>query len=182
KGFFEVPLLHEPGTYFLYNTGATYLLSAIVQKTSGVKLNDYLAPRLYAPLGIQAAAWTESPQGINTGGIGLSLRTEEAARFGELYLQKGVWQGRRLLPEAWVMEATAAPVSNGEAAGSDWNQGYGYQFWRCRHGAYRGDGVFGQYCVVMPEQDAVLVMTGGMDVFDMQPPLDMLWEILLPSM
>ena len=80
KGFFEVPLLHEPGTYFLYNTGATYLLSAIVQKTSGVKLNDYLAPRLYAPLGIQAASWTESKQGITTGGIGLSLRTEEVAR------------------------------------------------------------------------------------------------------
>ena len=182
KGFFEVPLLHEPGTYFLYNTGATYLLSAIVQKTSGVKLNDYLAPRLYAPLGIQAASWTESPQGITTGGIGLSLRTEEVARFGQLYLQKGVWQGSRLLPEAWVVEATTSQVSNGEDAGSDWNQGYGYQFWRCRHGAYRGDGVFGQYCVVMPEQDAVLVMTGGVDVFDMQPPLDLLWEILLPAM
>jgi CubicO group peptidase (beta-lactamase class C family) len=182
RGFFEVPLRHEPGTHFLYNTGATYLLSAIVQKTSGVKLNDYLAPRLYAPLGIQAASWTESPQGITTGGIGLSLRTEAVARFGQLYLQKGVWQGSRLLPEGWVAEATTAQVSNGADTASDWSQGYGYQFWRCRHGAYRGDGVFGQYCVVMPEQDAVLAMTGGMDVFDMQRPLDLLWEILLPAM
>ena len=119
---------------------------------------------------------------------------QEVARFGQLYLQKGVWQGSRLLPEAWVAEATASQVapashiapasrvSNGAEAGSDWTQGYGYQFWRCRHGAYRGDGVFGQYCVVMPEQDAVLVMTGGVDVLDMQPPLDLLWQILLPAM
>jgi hypothetical protein len=137
---------------------------------------------LYAPLGFQAASWTESPQGITTGGIGLSLRTEEVARFGQLYLQKGVWQGSRVIPEAWVAAATTAQVSNGQDAGSDWTQGYGYQFWRCRHGAYRGDGVFGQYCVVLPEQDAVLAMTGGLDVFDMQLPLDLLWEILLPAM
>jgi CubicO group peptidase (beta-lactamase class C family) len=181
KGFFEVPLLHEPGTFFLYNTGATYLLSAIVKKTSGVKLNDYLAPRLYEPLGIQAASWTESPQEITTDGIGLSLRTEEVARFGQLYLQKEVWQGSRLIPEAWAAEATTWQVSNGKDAVSDWSQGYGYQFWRCRHGAYRGDGVFGQFCVVMPEQDDVLVMTGGVEVFEMQLPLDLLWEILLPA-
>lgn len=182
RGFFEAPLRHEPGTHFLYNTGATYLLSAILQKTSGAKLHDYLASRLYAPLGIQSPSWTESPQGITTGGIGLSLRTEEVARFGQLYLQNGLWQGRQLLPVAWVEQATAAQVSNGQNPASDWAQGYGYHFWRCRHGAYRGDGVFGQYCVVMPEQDAVLVMTGGLDVMDMQQPLDLLWEILLPAL
>ncbi len=182
RGFFEVPLVYAPGTHFLYNTGATHLLSAIVQKTSGVKLNEYLAPRLYAPLGFRAALWTESPQGITTGGIGLSLRTEEVARFGQLYLQNGEWQGSQILPASWVVEATTSQVATGEPVQSDWSQGYGYQFWRCRHGAYRGDGVFGQYCVVMPQQDAVLVMTGGLDVFDMQRPLDRLWEILLPAM
>jgi CubicO group peptidase (beta-lactamase class C family) len=182
KGFFEVPVLHTPGTHFLYNTGATYMLSAIVQKTTGLKLMDYLTPRLFEPLGIENATWEESPQGINVGGIGLSMKTEDIARFGQLYLQKGMWQGRQLLSEAWITEATASQISNGEGAESDWTQGYGYQFWRCRHGAYRGDGVFGQYCIIMPEQDAVLVITAGVDVFDMQQPLDLVWEILLPAM
>lgn len=182
KGFFEVPVLYAPGTHFVYNTGATYMLSAIVQKTAGMKLVDYLQPRLFEPLGIQNITWQESPQGITAGGIGLSAKTEDIARFGQLYLQKGMWQGSQLLPETWVMEATAPQISNGEGELSDWTQGYGYQFWRCRHSAYRGDGVFGQYCVIMPEQEAVLAITGGMDVFGMQQPLDLLWEILLPAM
>ncbi len=182
KGFFGVPVLHAPGTHFLYNTGATYLLSAIVQKTTGMKVVDYLGSRLFEPLGIEIATWEESPQGINKGGIGLSIKTEDLACFGQLYLQKGIWQGKQILPEAWISAATSTQISNGDEAESDWTQGYGYQFWRCRHGAYRGDGVFGQFCVVMPEQDAVLVMTGGVDVFDMQQPLNLLWEILLPAM
>lgn len=182
KSFFEMPVLHPPGTHFVYNTGATYLLSAIVQKATGFTLIDYLKPRLFEPLGIENARWEESPQGIMLGGVGLSLKTEDIARFGQLYLQKGMWQGSRILSEEWVNEATAAQISNGEDAQSDWTQGYGYQFWHCRHGAYRGDGVFGQYCIVMPEQDAVLAITGGVDLFDMQQPLNLVWEILLPAM
>jgi CubicO group peptidase (beta-lactamase class C family) len=182
RGFLEVPVIHAPGTRFLYNTGATYMLSAIVQRTTGLRLVDYLQPRLFEPLGIEGATWQESPQGIAAGGIGLSLKTEDLARFGQLYLQRGLWQGRQLLPEAWVAEATASQVSNGDGGPSDRTQGYGYQFWRCRHSAYRGDGVFGQYCVVLPDQDAVLAITSGMDVFDMQGPLDLVWEILLPAM
>lgn len=182
KSFFEVPVLHTPGTHFLYNTGATYMLSAIVQKTTGMKLVDYLQARLFEPLGIENATWEESPQGVNLGGIGLSITTEDMARFGQLYLQNGMWQGRRLLSEAWISEATTARISNGDEPESDWTQGYGYQFWRCRHCAYRGDGVFGQFCIVMPEQDAVLAITGGVDVFDMQQPLNLVWEILLPAM
>lgn len=181
KAFFGVPVLHEPGTHFLYNTGATYMLSAIVQKTTGLKVVDFLQPRLFEPLGILNARWEESPQGINLGGIGLYLKTEAIAHFGQLYLQKGMWQGKRLIPEAWVEEATAFQVANGDMPYSDWTQGYGYQFWRCRHNAYRGDGAFGQYCVVMPEQDAVLAITGGMALEDMQQPLDLLWD-LLPAM
>ncbi|MEP7292224.1 MAG: serine hydrolase, partial [Chloroflexota bacterium] len=176
RGFMGVPVRHPPGSHFVYNTGATYMLSAIVQKTTGIKLLDYLEPRLFEPLGIKDATWWESPQGITAGGIGLSIKTEEIARFGQLYLQKGAWQGKQLLPEAWVAEATRAQIANGDDPERDWTQGYGYQFWRCRHGAYRGDGVFGQFCIVMPEQDAVLAITGGMDVFDMQQPLNLIWE------
>jgi CubicO group peptidase (beta-lactamase class C family) len=182
KGFFTVPVVHEPGTQFVYNTGATYILSAIVQKTTGMKLMDYLQPRLFEPLGIRYASWQESPQGVTAGGIGLSLTTEDVARFGQLYLQKGLWQGKQLLSETWIMEATRSQIGNDRGGHTDWSQGYGYQFWRCRHDAYRADGVFGQFCVVMPQQDAVLAMTGGIDVFDAQEPLDLVWEFLLPAM
>jgi CubicO group peptidase (beta-lactamase class C family) len=182
NGFLDVPVLHAPGTHFVYNTGATYMLSAIVQKTTGMKLVDYLEPRLFEALGIQNATWQESPQGITAGGIGLSLKTEDVARFGQLYLQKGSWQGRQILPATWVNEATSSQISKSSGMQIEWTQGYGYQFWRCRHGAYRGDGVFGQYCIVMPEQDAVLAITSGLDIFDMQQPLNLVWDILLPAM
>ena len=88
-------------------------------------------------LGIEKAVWEVSPEGINMGGFGLSLKTEDIARFGQLYLQKGLWEGRRILPEAWVEEATAFHVSNSGNTNTDWNQGYGYQFWRCQHNVYR---------------------------------------------
>ncbi len=92
---------------------------------------DYLKPRLFEPLGIEHPTWETSPQGITTGGFGLSIRTEDIARFGQLYLQKGKWNGKQLVPAAWVEAATARQTSNGSNPKSDWDQGYGYQFWRC---------------------------------------------------
>ena len=183
KAFLEVPVVHPPGAYFLYNTGATYILAALVEKTTGMKLIDYLRPRLFDPLGIQNATWQESPQGIAIGGYGLSLTTEGLARFGQLYLQKGRWGDRQLLPEAWVEAATAAQIAGSASTGqSDWTQGYGYQFWRCRHAAYQASGVFGQSCIVMPEQDAVLAFTAGIDVLEVQQLLDIVWKVLLPAL
>ena len=183
KGFFEAPILHAPGTHFAYDTGATYMLSAIVQKTTGMKLVDYLQPRLFEPLGIKKAVWQESPQGIAVGGYGLSAKTEDIARFGQLYLQRGKWGDRQILPESWVEAATSSQVSTGNRdMPNDSTQGYGYQFWRGQHNTFRGSGVFGQYCIVMPEQDAVLAITGGIDLFDDQRVLDLVWELLLPAM
>lgn len=180
KTFLAQPVPFKPGTHFLYNTSATYMLSAIVQKATGLTLLDYLRPRLFEPLGIDHPTWEASPQGVTVGGYGLSIRTEDIARFGQLYLQKGKWQGKQLVPEAWVEAATALQTSNGSSPRSDWDQGYGYQFWRSRHGAYRGDGAFGQYCIVLPEQDAVLAMTSG--VRDMQAVLNLVWDKLLPAL
>src|SRR5437762_222222 len=180
KTFLAQPVPFKPGTHFLYNTSATYMASAIVQKATGTTVLDYLRPRLFEPLGIEHPAWEASPQGITVGGYGLSIRTEDIARFGQLYLQKGKWQGKQLVPEAWVKAATARQTSNGSNPNSDWDQGYGYQFWRCRHGAYRGDGAFGQYCIVLPEQDAVLAITGGLR--DMQAVLTLVWDKLLPGL
>lgn len=179
KIFLAVPVEHEPGSHFLYNSGATYMLSAIVQTLTGQTVMEYLRPRLFDPLGIDHAIWESCPRGINTGGWGLNITTDAIARFGQLYLQQGEWQGKQLIPTDWVAAATVYQTPN---AGDepDWTQGYGYQFWRCRHNAYRGDGAFGQFCVVMPEQDAVLAITSGVD--DMQAVLDQVWEELLPAM
>jgi len=180
KSFLTNAVPHKPGTHFKYNTPATFMLSAIVQKQTGQTVFDYLQPRLFEPLGITKPLWNTNFQGINLGGYGLNVRTEDIARFGQLYLQKGRWQGRQLIPKDWVEMATTKQVSNGSNPKSDWDQGYGFQFWRCRHGAYRGDGAFGQYCIVMPEQDAVIAITSG--VKDMQGVLDLIWEKLLPKM
>lgn len=180
KTFLAHPVPFKPGTHFLYNTSATYMQSAIVQKATGQTVLDYLRPRLFEPLGIENPTWETSPQGISTGGYGLSVRTEDIAKFGQLYLQKGKWQGKQLVPEAWVEAATTRQTSNGSNPASDWDQGYGYQFWRCRKGAYRGDGAFGQYCIVMPEQDAVIAITSGLR--DMQAVLNLVWDKLLPAM
>ncbi|HZB45918.1 MAG TPA: serine hydrolase domain-containing protein, partial [Pyrinomonadaceae bacterium] len=179
RRFLAHPVPFKPGTHFLYNSPATYMLSAIVQKVTGTPVLEYLRPRLFDPLGFESPVWGTSPQGVTAGAYGLSARTEEIARFGQLYLQKGVWDGRQLLPASWVEEATARQTSNGSAPKSDWDQGYGYQFWRSRHG-YRGDGAFGQFCIVVPELDAAVAITSG--VRDMQRVMNLVWDKLLPEM
>lgn len=180
KVFLKHPVRFKPGTHFLYNTSASYMLAAIVEKTTGMPLMDFLRPRLFDPLSIENPVWDKSPEGIALGGYGLNVRTEDIARFGQLYLQKGKWNGKQLLPAAWVEEATSFQTSNGSNPASDWDQGYGYQFWRCRNNAYRGDGAFGQYCVVIPEKDAVIAITSGLG--NMQSVLDLVWEKILPAM
>lgn len=183
KGFLAIPPDQAPGTIFCYNNGATFMLAAILQKLTGIKLIDYLRPRLLEPLGIEQAYWHENPEGINLGFSGLHITTRSIARLGQLYLQKGYWFGHQLLPLAWVDRATTSHVDSaqpGDGGAIDWAQGYGYQFWRCRHNAYRGDGAFGQFCVVMPDQDAVLAITSGVE--NMQAVLDLAWEHLLPAM
>ena len=178
RTFLAADLAYEPGTHWLYNTPATYLLSQIIQTRTGERLLDFLRPRLFDPLGFRHPRWQQSPTGVDAGGFGLSIRPEELAAFGQLLLQRGEWQGRQLVPAEWIDRATAYQVAN-ESDNADSRQGYGFQFWRCRHGAYRGDGAFGQYVVVIPEADAVVAITGGLP--DMQVTLDALWEVLLPA-
>src|SRR5689334_15484716 len=180
KTFLAHAVLFKPGTHFLYNSPATYMLSAIVQKVTGMTVLEYLRPRLFEPLGFKNPVWVSSPQGITAGAYGLSVRTEEIARFGELYLRKGMWNGKQLIPSTWVEQATAIQTSTGSAPTSDWDQGYGYQFWRSRHNSFRGDGAFGQYCLVIPELDAVVAITSG--VRNMQQVMNLVWDKLLPAM
>jgi CubicO group peptidase (beta-lactamase class C family)/predicted glycoside hydrolase/deacetylase ChbG (UPF0249 family) len=190
EGFLAAPLVHKPGTFFVYNSLGTYVLSAIVQKVTGEKLIDYLYPRLFRPLGITGAVWDESPQGINTGGWGLYLKTEDLARMGLFILRKGNWNGKQLLPEAWFDEATSSHIAslpagrrpeqiNAKTKETDWLQGYGYQMWRSRHNSFRADGANGQYILILPEKDAVIVTTAH--ITDMQDELNLIWKYLLPA-
>jgi len=186
--FLAAPILHEPGTKFVYNSMATYMLSAIVQKVTGQKLTDYLYPRLFRPLGIAGAEWEISPSGVNKGGWGLFIKTEDMAKMGQFMLQKGRWNEKQLLPESWFDEATSTKIMQApvwvkpetRAENSDWMQGYGYQIWRCRHNAFRADGAHGQFIIVLPEIDAVIVTTANVD--DMQAEINLIWEYLLPAM
>jgi CubicO group peptidase (beta-lactamase class C family) len=181
QGFLRIPVKHAPGAPFVYNSAASHILSAIVQKSTGLPLAEYLKPRLFDPLKINGSLWDTDPFGINTGGWGLSLRTEDIARFGQLYLQNGSWEGKQILKDEWIAQATSKQVSNErENQPVDWCQGYGYQFWRCQHNAFRGDGAFGQFCIVFPEQDSVLAITAG--VSDMQAVLDRVWDFILPGL
>jgi len=179
KTFLGHIVTHKPGTFFMYNTPATYMLSAIVQTQTGSSTLEFLKPRLFEPLGIADPTWGTSPQEISLGGYGLNVRTEDIAKFGQLYLQRGKWGEKQLVPANWIDLATSRQVSNGSNPASDWEQGYGYQFWRCRHGNYRGDGAFGQYCIVLPKQDAVIAITSGTK--DMAAILNLVWDKLLPS-
>ncbi len=186
RAFLAAPVERAPGSLFLYNSGATYMCSAIAQKVGGKSILELLRERIFEPLGIADATWETCPRGICTGGWGLSVPTEALAKFAQLLRQNGAWNGRQLVPAAWVAEATSKHIQQPSAgkgarpdAENDWLQGYGYQFWRCRHGAFRGDGAFGQFAVVLPEQDAVVILTA--EVGDMQGELDLVWQHLLPA-
>jgi CubicO group peptidase (beta-lactamase class C family) len=181
RGFLLLPPEEEPGSVFAYNQPCTHTLACVIQRTAGMSLVDYLRPRLLDPLGIGPVGWHTMPPGHQMGFSGLHARTEDVAKLGQLHLQRGRWHDRQLLPAEWVAEATRKHVDNaGQQPGKpDWEQGYGYQFWMARHG-YRGDGAFGQFCVVLPDHDVVVATTGGTD--EMQTVLDMFWDHLLPGL
>ena len=192
QAFLAHPVVHKPGTFYLYNSLGTYMLSAIVQQVTGEKVVDYLDARLFQPLHIDKPKWEESPQGINCGGWGLYLKTEDLAKMGQLLLQNGEWNGHQIIPAEWVAEMSKKQVESinlgtrmedAAAKGltketSDWMQGYGYQMWRCRPGCFRADGARGQYIIVVPDKNAVIAITS--DNGDLQGELNLVWERILP--
>ncbi len=186
KSFLAMPFFNEPGSTYRYSSVASYMLSAIITKVTGQKVIDYLTPRFFEPLGIEAMDWETDAYGINTGGWGLRLKTEDLAKFGQFYLQKGKWNGRQLLPKKWIEEATSVKIyQNPEMTQSkrdsshDGVQGYCYQFWRARNNSYQANGANGQFVLVMPDKDAVVIFTA--DSPDMWGELDMVWKYLYPG-
>jgi CubicO group peptidase (beta-lactamase class C family) len=181
RGFLQIPPEATPGSVFVYSQPCTYTVAAVIQRVAGQRLSEYLGPRLLEPLGIDPVAWFCMPPGREQGFSGLFARAEDVAKLGQLYLQRGRWDGQQLIPESYVAQATSRAVTTADpdADKVDWSQGYGYGFWMSRHG-YRGDGAYGQFCLVLPEHDAVVAITGGTEA--MQTVLDHVWEHLLPSL
>ena len=194
RHFLSWPQPYEPGTCYCYNSLGTYMLSAAVQKVTGQKVVDYLEPRLWKPLGIEKPYWQDSPDGINCGGWGLYLKTEDMARMGLCLLQGGKFAGKQVIPAEWVSQMSARQVDSAPAGltsiqveergldkeSNEWLQGYGYQMWRCRKGAFRADGAAGQYILVFPDKDAVIITTAQID--NMPEELHLIREHIEPAL
>ena len=173
-------VLFEPGTHFHYNTLGTYLAGRMVAKVTGMSLRDYLMTRLFGPLEIKRPQWDCCPMGYNTAGFGLHLSCMDIAKTAQLLLNRGVWNGKRLLSEAYLDLATRRRVDNrNEKTGensSDWEVGYGFQFWMARHGRWRGDGMYGQVMMVDEANNLALAVTAGIN--DMSVEMDALHGLM----
>ena len=175
KYFFDSKVDFMPGTHWMYNTMASNVLAAIIKKTTGQDVVDYLDSRFFKPLGIEKPAWDKFLGGIPDGEI--CAKTEDIAKLGQFYLQKGKWNGKQLLNTDWIDLATSKQSSNGSNPDSDFTQGYGYQFWLSRHNSYRADGLFSQFSLILPDQDLVIAITSGAN--DMVGVMNIAWETLL---
>jgi hypothetical protein len=151
-----------------------------VQRRTGQRLLDYLGPRLLHPLGVPEAAWA-GEDGLDVGYSGLHVPTHALTHLGELILRDGVWQGRRLLPDGWAGRMTTPHTDTTHHPETvDWQQGYGYQMWRCRVDAVRADGAYGQFSVIVPGADLVVALTSCTE--QTQETLDAIWAELLPAL
>lgn len=183
KRFFQIEFIEEPGTHFMYNNGATYMLSSLIQRKTGMKLRDYLMDRLFTPLGIFNPQWDSCPRGVNKGYIGLHLTTEQLSRFTELLLNKGNHKGKQLIPKEYIEEASKLQIANP----FNWDHievqsGYGYQFWRNSvPNSYRMDGLYGQFGIVLPDYDATVTITSHND-FCQNNLLTLVWNTILPKL
>jgi len=176
------PFIFEPGSRFKYNSSNTYLLSAIITKVTGKTLEEYLDGKLFEPLGIRNHVWEISDEGYNMGGWGLHLTTRSFAKMGQFFLQKGAWDGKQLLSEAWIDEATAVQIDNSNAGHHpDASAGYTYQMWRCHTpGAVRLDGAWGQFSIILPDKDAVVTVNAHMgNAYNL---IDSIYERVYPNL
>lgn len=186
----------EPGSRFYYHTAMTYLLSKCFTKRTSENLYEYMKPKFFEPLGISSIDWENDKNGAAYAGFGLKVKTEDLAKMGQFLLNRGVWEGKRLLSAYLIDEATGRRINNSgyipvygengvlplpeDECRNDWNSGYGWQFWRCRpEGIYRADGAGAQYSIVMPMYECVLAVTAGSS--DMQGVLNVVWDKLLPG-
>lgn len=148
----------EPGTHFTYDTAATLMLSTLVQKYTKMTVLDYLYAKLFRYMDISGVRWQATPHGICEGGVGIHVSVDDIAKLGLLYLNRGIYNGKRLLSEKWISEASLPHSDNSGNGNPDWCAGYGYQFWVNAREGYRGDGAYGQVCMILPERNAVIAI------------------------
>ena len=187
RDFLHTPVLHEPGTTYMYNSMGSTLLGAMVRKRSGLGLHDYLKPRLFDRIGIDSdnLRWVRLPDGMEVGGGGLFATTEDNLRLMKLYLDGGVWDGERILCEEYVRLATtnqndSATESRNNPLATDNFLGYGFQIWMCKpRGAYRADGAMGQFTIVLPDLDMIIAINEtAAGAGPAQHTLDLTWEFI----
>ncbi|MEU0093305.1 serine hydrolase [Kribbella sp. NPDC006257] len=183
KGFLRVPFSEPEGTRHTYDNATTFILARMVERVTGRGLPEFLDERLFQPMGIEGAEWDRVGSGAAFGFHGLHLRTEAVAAFGQLLLRGGVWGDRQLIPREWIELATSRHIETLQLddawAAPDFLCGYGYQFWRSRHGFF-ANGAFGQQCLVVPDHDLVIVVTSALD--ERQPIPGAFWDFLLPGL
>ena len=153
----DIPMAEEPGTRFEYCNSASFLLSAIIQETTGMNALEFAEQNLFSPLGISDVDWPTNPQRINIGWGELRMKPHDMAKIGYLYLNKGFWDGKQLIPSDWVKMSTQKHI-----AANTLEDGYGYQWWVDDSGIYMALGYAGQYIVVLPELEMVVVFTGDL--------------------
>ena len=175
--FLSADFKYEPGTHYLYDTGATAMLAAIVRKMTGESALDYLDRKLFREMDITDVYWDRTADGTIQGGTGLHASCDDAAKLGLLYLNRGLWNGKRLLSEAWVDEASSIHSDNSPSDWPDWRSGYCYQFWHNSRGGYRGDGAFGQYSFILP--DLGIVAAALCEAENLQHAVDIVHETAL---
>jgi CubicO group peptidase (beta-lactamase class C family) len=182
EAFFRQEQAHPAGTRYLYDNGCTYVLSRIIEATSGQTLRDYLVPRLFSPLGINNPLWRTCHKGHSLGAIGLYLATDEFARLGRLMLQNGEWEGKQLVPPGYVKKAHTDLVTTEGFWEPECNCGYGYQLWACaRENTYRADGKFGQFSIVLEDLNAVVTITAHNE-HNVPAILSSVWTDVIPRL
>ena len=164
----------EPGTQYAYDSMVSYMLAAVVQKVTGKKLTEYLQERVFTPMNVTEWAWEESPEGVNTGGWGVHIQPESLAKFGQLILNEGRWEGKQLVPAEWIREMCKKHRETGREV-------YGYHIWHCggHDGAVRADGALGQYVISVLDKDMVVVMTEA-TLGNGRDQRRLIWDVLLP--
>ncbi|MBC2580073.1 serine hydrolase [Clostridium sp. DJ247] len=186
KLFFEEPVIFEPGTHFLYNNAATYMLSKLISITTEYSLKEYLMPRIFQPLGISEPQWDSDVNGISFGCSGLYLTARELSKFGQLLLNNGTWNKKQLIPASYIAQATKSQIDTSEFneyfATVDHKQGYGYQVWMNSYpNSYRMDGLYGQYVVILPDKNAVVTYVSN-EQSNMTGVLELTWNTIVDKL
>lgn len=184
--FFNEPIVFEPGTHFTYDNSATYMLSKIISITTGDNLDEYLDKKIFQHLEIEKPKWDTCPKGIPQGFSGLYLTAEQLSRFGQLILDKGVWDGKQLIPSRYIEQATSVQIDTSDFnpyfATADHHQGYGYQIWMNSYpNSYRMDGSYGQYVVMLPDKNAVVTYVSE-EPKNMTGILELTWDTLISKL